>query len=189
MMRQLYTYSCDIAGKCLKTLPAHSDPVSAVHFNRDGSLIGRPTHLFCNRLSLWFCFSPRHAMGYLLVFPGVLFIIVFQSPHPKRPRSRVSVFLTIVFCISPPPPSSNSSFSNIVQWGASSVLVLTFILKNTYKDNFIRKRVISSLYNDTQKRLVLWESLSSNQKGEGEIRCLTRVYYIYFFGGSCKDDM
>ena len=25
--------------KCLKTLPAHSDPVSAVHFNRDGSLI------------------------------------------------------------------------------------------------------------------------------------------------------
>ena len=27
------------AGKCLKTLPAHSDPVSAVHFNRDGSLI------------------------------------------------------------------------------------------------------------------------------------------------------
>lgn len=28
-----------ISGKCLKTLPAHSDPVSAVHFNRDGSLI------------------------------------------------------------------------------------------------------------------------------------------------------
>jgi len=26
-------------GKCLKTLPAHSDPVTAVHFNRDGSLI------------------------------------------------------------------------------------------------------------------------------------------------------
>ncbi len=26
-------------GKCLKTLPAHSDPVSSVHFNRDGSLI------------------------------------------------------------------------------------------------------------------------------------------------------
>jgi COMPASS component SWD3 len=26
-------------GKCLKTLPAHSDPVSAVNFNRDGSLI------------------------------------------------------------------------------------------------------------------------------------------------------
>ena len=26
-------------GKCLRTLPAHSDPVSAVHFNRDGSLI------------------------------------------------------------------------------------------------------------------------------------------------------
>ena len=26
-------------GKCLKTLPAHSDPVSAVHFNRDGSLV------------------------------------------------------------------------------------------------------------------------------------------------------
>ena len=26
-------------GKCIRTLPAHSDPVSAVHFNRDGSLI------------------------------------------------------------------------------------------------------------------------------------------------------
>lgn len=26
-------------GKQLKNLPAHSDPVSAVHFNRDGSLI------------------------------------------------------------------------------------------------------------------------------------------------------
>ena len=26
-------------GKCLKTLPAHSDPVSAVDFNRDGALI------------------------------------------------------------------------------------------------------------------------------------------------------
>ena len=26
-------------GKCLRTFPAHSDPVSAVHFNRDGSLI------------------------------------------------------------------------------------------------------------------------------------------------------
>ena len=26
-------------GKCLKTLPAHSDPVSAVNFNRDGTLI------------------------------------------------------------------------------------------------------------------------------------------------------
>ena len=26
-------------GKCLKTLPAHSDPVTAVNFNRDGSLI------------------------------------------------------------------------------------------------------------------------------------------------------
>ena len=26
-------------GKCLKTIPAHSDPVSAVHFNRDGTLI------------------------------------------------------------------------------------------------------------------------------------------------------
>jgi len=26
-------------GKCLKTLPAHSDPVTAVDFNRDGSLI------------------------------------------------------------------------------------------------------------------------------------------------------
>lgn len=30
---------CLCAGKCLKTLPAHSDPVSAVNFNRDGSLI------------------------------------------------------------------------------------------------------------------------------------------------------
>lgn len=27
------------SGKCLRTLPAHSDPVSAVHFNRDGTLI------------------------------------------------------------------------------------------------------------------------------------------------------
>ena len=26
-------------GQCLKVLPAHSDPVSAVHFNRDGTLI------------------------------------------------------------------------------------------------------------------------------------------------------
>jgi COMPASS component SWD3 len=26
-------------GKCLKILPAHSDPVSSVHFNRDGTLI------------------------------------------------------------------------------------------------------------------------------------------------------
>jgi len=26
-------------GKCLKTLPAHSDPVSSVCFNRDGTLI------------------------------------------------------------------------------------------------------------------------------------------------------
>lgn len=26
-------------GKCLKILPAHSDPVSAVHFNRDGTVI------------------------------------------------------------------------------------------------------------------------------------------------------
>lgn len=28
-----------LSGKCLKALPAHSDPVSAVNFNRDGSLI------------------------------------------------------------------------------------------------------------------------------------------------------
>lgn len=27
------------AGKCLRVLPAHSDPVTAVAFNRDGSLI------------------------------------------------------------------------------------------------------------------------------------------------------
>ena len=26
-------------GKCLKILPAHSDPVSAVHSNRDGTVI------------------------------------------------------------------------------------------------------------------------------------------------------
>lgn len=26
-------------GKCLRVLPAHSDPVTAVDFNRDGSLI------------------------------------------------------------------------------------------------------------------------------------------------------
>jgi hypothetical protein len=30
---------CRVAGKCLKTLPAHSDPVTSVHFNRDGTLI------------------------------------------------------------------------------------------------------------------------------------------------------
>ena len=33
------THGTILSGKCLKTLPAHSDPVSAVHFNRDGSLI------------------------------------------------------------------------------------------------------------------------------------------------------
>lgn len=27
------------SGTCIKTLPAHSDPVSAVSFNRDGTLI------------------------------------------------------------------------------------------------------------------------------------------------------
>lgn len=27
------------SGKCMKTLPAHSDPVSSVNFNRDGTLI------------------------------------------------------------------------------------------------------------------------------------------------------
>lgn len=31
-------------GKCLKTLPAHSDPVSAVHFNRDGTLIASSSY-------------------------------------------------------------------------------------------------------------------------------------------------
>ena len=35
----LFTSLLRRTGKCLKTLPAHSDPVSAVHFNRDGSLI------------------------------------------------------------------------------------------------------------------------------------------------------
>lgn len=35
----LNLFSQSFPGKCLKTLPAHSDPVSAVHFNRDGSLI------------------------------------------------------------------------------------------------------------------------------------------------------
>lgn len=35
----IYIYEQYQTGKCLKTLPAHSDPVSAVHFNRDGSLI------------------------------------------------------------------------------------------------------------------------------------------------------
>lgn len=28
-----------LAGECLKVLPAHSDPVSAVDFNRDGTVI------------------------------------------------------------------------------------------------------------------------------------------------------
>lgn len=37
--RRFSKLSFHFAGKCLKTLPAHSDPVSAVHFNRDGSLI------------------------------------------------------------------------------------------------------------------------------------------------------
>uniref|UniRef100_A0AAQ6A4B6 WD repeat domain 5 n=1 Tax=Amphiprion ocellaris TaxID=80972 RepID=A0AAQ6A4B6_AMPOC len=37
-------------GKCLKTLPAHSDPVSAVHFNRDGSLIVSSSYD-----GLWYC--------------------------------------------------------------------------------------------------------------------------------------
>lgn len=31
-------------GKCMKTLPAHSDPVSAVHFNRDGTMIVSCSH-------------------------------------------------------------------------------------------------------------------------------------------------
>ena len=31
-------------GKCLRTLPAHSDPVSGVHFNRDGTLIASCSH-------------------------------------------------------------------------------------------------------------------------------------------------
>ena len=31
-------------GKCHKTLPAHSEPVSAVHFNRDGTLIASCSH-------------------------------------------------------------------------------------------------------------------------------------------------
>lgn len=32
------------AGKCMKTLSAHSDPVSAVHFNRDGTMIVSCSH-------------------------------------------------------------------------------------------------------------------------------------------------
>lgn len=31
-------------GKCMKTLPAHSDPVAAVHFNRDGTMIVSCSH-------------------------------------------------------------------------------------------------------------------------------------------------
>ncbi len=41
-------------GKCLKTLPAHSDPVSAVHFNRDGSLIVSSSY---DGLWYWYCRS------------------------------------------------------------------------------------------------------------------------------------
>ncbi|CEP19751.1 hypothetical protein [Parasitella parasitica] len=33
-----------LLGKCMKTLPAHSDPVSAVHFNRDGTMIVSCSH-------------------------------------------------------------------------------------------------------------------------------------------------
>jgi len=34
-------YGMDVGsiGKSIKTLPAHSDPVNAVHFNRDGTMI------------------------------------------------------------------------------------------------------------------------------------------------------
>lgn len=31
-------------GVCLRTLPAHSDPVSAVHFSRDGTMIVSCSH-------------------------------------------------------------------------------------------------------------------------------------------------
>lgn len=31
--------SSTLQGKSIKTLPAHSDPVNAVHFNRDGTMI------------------------------------------------------------------------------------------------------------------------------------------------------
>jgi COMPASS component SWD3 len=31
-------------GNCLKTLPAHSDPVTSVQFNRDGSLIATASY-------------------------------------------------------------------------------------------------------------------------------------------------
>ena len=34
-----FAFAWASAGKCLKVIPAHSDPVSAVHFNRDGTLI------------------------------------------------------------------------------------------------------------------------------------------------------
>lgn len=32
------------SGNCVRTLPAHSDPVSAVAFNRDGSLIATSSY-------------------------------------------------------------------------------------------------------------------------------------------------
>ena len=35
----LGTMGWDTIGKSIKTLPAHSDPVNAVHFNRDGTMI------------------------------------------------------------------------------------------------------------------------------------------------------
>jgi WD40 repeat protein len=40
-------------GKCLKTLPAHTDPVTAVNFNRDGTLIVSCSYdgLWCVRVS------------------------------------------------------------------------------------------------------------------------------------------
>jgi hypothetical protein len=50
-------YSClrccgtDSVGICMKTIPAHSDPVSAVQYNNDGSIIASASHdgLMCVR--------------------------------------------------------------------------------------------------------------------------------------------
>jgi len=38
--KAVVSHSPDVrTGKCLKTLPAHSDPVTAVDFNKDGTMI------------------------------------------------------------------------------------------------------------------------------------------------------
>ena len=50
-------------GRCLKTLPAHSDPVSAVSFNRDGTLIASSSYD-----GLW-CETQHAVIDYLRAAP------------------------------------------------------------------------------------------------------------------------